>query len=133
MSKMFPRIDPSFISLTRLVEEAYEVDLVATALVLLKSDSADHSLVGEVCIEEGVMYSAEINEIESASAHNEKRLKEIARVILCRSKIADDSPLCAELELANARKHAVHFGRICEQIGLELNSAFAADVLLLGF
>ena len=65
---MFPRIDPSFISLARLVEEAYEVDLVATAVVLGKSDSADHTLVGEVRIKEGVMYTAEINKIKSASA-----------------------------------------------------------------
>ena len=122
-----------FVVLTGMIEEVGQIDVVDPVGIFGKTDSTKEDRIYFRRCAVGVMNAAEINKIESASAHNEKRLKEVALIILCRSKIADDASLCAELELANSREHAVHLRGICEQIGLELNSALAADVLLLGF
>ena len=115
-------------------EEAFEVDLVRTTFGELEADRLDKSLgllVLNFSAVNCVMHAAKVDEIERSSAEHEHRL-EVERVLDGR-KVVDKTTLVRKLELADSRELIVNRCGICEQVGIVLNAAAQADLLLRNF
>jgi hypothetical protein len=115
-------------------EEAFEVDLVRAAFGELKADRLNETLgllVLDFSAVNCVMHAAQVDEIERSSAENEHRL-EIEGVLDGR-EVVDKTALVRKLELANSRELIVNRCGICEQVGIVLNAAAQADLLLRNF
>ncbi len=119
--------------LAGLVEKALKVHLKSAVGIFRKPDSADKSLVGALAIEKSAMNAAKVDEIERSSAHYEKRLKGVARIVFCGGNIVKNSALARKLELANTRESAVIVGGVSKKLRFIFNAASLADALLLAF
>jgi len=113
-------------------EKAFEIDEIFAVIRLFKAHGFDKSLgllIGNRADEGCAMYTAEVDKIERSSAEDEKSL-EIERAV-CGGEVVNNSALIGELELADAHKDVVYGCAVSEQIGLEFNVTFFADILLL--
>ena len=114
--------------MTMVGEEAIEVYLKFSLGVLRKSNCLEQRFVLYLAHEIGTVDSAQVDKIQRTSAHNEHRLEVVE--VKRGGKVVYKTAVCGHLELANARKAVVYRGGISERVGIILNSALVAYLLL---
>ena len=112
-------------------KKALEVYLKYALVVLLEADGAEKSCVLDLSYKLCLMYAAEINEVESSSAHNKHRLKVVDAGNCC--EVVDKSAFGGNSELADADKLAVHCSLISQSIRNKLSTASLCGAFLLLF
>ena len=120
--------------MTMVGEEAVEIYLKRAVIELFKSNGTDKTLLFlgfRRALVDGVVNTAEVDKIKSSSAENKESLK--IEGVNGGSYIVNKSALGGKLELRHSTKLAVNRCGVCEKVGLELDVAFFADFLLLGF
>ena len=117
-----------FVVMTMISKESFEVYFVFSLVVLFKANRFKKSFVSDFSHVEGAVDTAEVDEIESASAHNEHRLKIVE--IGCGNEIVNKSAVACDLELRDTRKATVNGRLVCESVGIIGYSALQAQLLL---
>ena len=120
--------------MTMIGEEAFEVYLKGTVFGFFKTDGFNEAFdlfIFDLTHERSVMDTAEIDEIESASAEHEERFE--VEDVFNGSKIIYEAAFIRELELTNAAKLVVDGSGISKQIGIVGYAATKADILLRNF
>ena len=108
-------------------EEALEVDRPNAVVALLEAYLPEKQLVAR-SREHGEVYAAEVDEVKSASAHNEQSVAVV--VVEGSGEVVYDAALVRQLKLTYSRKSIVYGYRVSQQVGVKFHTAQLTDVLL---
>ena len=117
-----------FLLMAVVCKKSLKVYGIRTVFVLFETNFQQQRLVLYLAYVGGVMHSAQVDKVESASAHNEQSVAVV--VVEGSGEVVYDAALVRQLKLTYSRKSIVYGYRVSQQVGVKFHTAQLTDVLL---
>lgn len=117
-----------FLLMAVVCKKSLKVYGICTVFVLFETNFQQQRLVPYLAYVGGVMHSAQVDKVESASAHNEQSVAVV--VVEGSGQVVYDAALVRQLKLTYSRKSIVYGYRVSQQVGVKFHTAQLTDVLL---